>query len=42
MATLAERHMQGWPTARDGGLQAARRQDAATGRERALALGAAD
>jgi len=42
MATLAERHMQGWPTARDGALQAARRQDAATGRERALALGAAD
>ena len=42
MATIAERHMPGWPTAPDGSLQAARRQDAAIGRERALALGASD
>jgi protoporphyrin/coproporphyrin ferrochelatase len=42
MATLAERHMQGWPTVSDGALQAARRQDAVIGRERALALGATD
>jgi protoporphyrin/coproporphyrin ferrochelatase len=42
MATIAERHMQGWPTSSDTALQAARRQDAAIGRERALALGAQD
>jgi ferrochelatase len=42
MASIAERHMQGWPTSSDPALQAARRQDAAIGRERALALGAQD
>ena len=40
MATLSERHMQGWPTAEEPVLRAARRDDAAIGRERALALGA--
>jgi len=42
MATIAERQMQGWPTSSDSAPQAARRQDAAIGRERALALGAKD
>ena len=40
MATISERHMQGWPTAEEPVLRAARRDDAAIGRERALALGA--
>ena len=42
MATLAERHMQGWPTGTEPVERAARLQDAAIGRERALALGARD
>ena len=42
MATISERHMQGWPTAEEPVLRAARRDDAAIGRERALALGARD
>jgi ferrochelatase len=42
MATISERHMQGWPTGEEPVLRAARRDDAAIGRERALALGARD
>ena len=42
MATISERHMQGWPTAEEPVLRAARRDDAAIGRQRALALGARD
>ena len=42
MANLGERHMQGWPTAANPVLSAARNEDAAVGRERALALGARD
>lgn len=42
MASICERQMQGWPTDAEPVLRAARIQDAAIGRERALALGAPD
>jgi ferrochelatase len=42
LASISERHMQGWPTDAEPARRAAREQDAAIGRERALALGARD
>ena len=42
LASIGERHMQGWPTDAEPVQRAARVQDAAIGRERALALGARD
>ncbi len=42
MASICERQMAGWPTDDEPVLRAARTQDAAIGRERALALGAPD
>jgi ferrochelatase len=42
LASIGERHMQGWPTDAEPVQRAARLQDCAIGRERALALGAQD
>lgn len=42
LAEIAEQHMIGWPTMAGSAERTLRQQDAAIGRERALALGAAD